>query len=422
MTEQWTNWAGRVACQPTRILRPRNAEELAADVARTTEQLRPVGSGHSFAPICHTDATMVDIGHLSGVLRVEGNHVTVGAGTPLRQLTTALAARGLALHNQGDIDHQTIAGAVSTSTHGTGRELGAVATAVRAITLCTPSGDLVRYAKGEHPEFDAACVSLGMLGIATEYTVECVPAYALRETTRIAPTDAALAGFEAGARAHRHFELFIFPQADRAIEKALDVTNEVGGITSHNNGLLDDLMLWGACALGRRMPLAAANVQRALLATVNGATRHGSAHLIYPSERRVKFDELEYAVPYDQGVACAREIVACLQTRFPNVAFPLELRTVAADDAWLSPFYDGPRMTISVHDRLDGQIDDLFAAVEPIFHAHGGRPHWGKRHGLTHQELRALYPRFDDFTALRRTLDPRGRMLSPYLAQLVGAP
>ena len=420
MANSWKNWSGGVASAPKHIALPRSASELQTLMRTTTGNLRPVGAGHSFSPLCHTDDTLVDLRHLAGVISHESGLVTLHAGTPLRVATHALAALGLALPNQGDIDHQTVAGVTATGSHGTGLALGSVATSVRAVTICTPSGEFVTWRHGVDKEFAAAAVSLGLLGIASEITLACEPAYHLQASTALATTSAALANFMAQAEANRHFELFVFPQADRAIEKTVNRTDKPGGLTKHDNGLLDDVMLWAVCALGHLWPGASARLQRLLLRTVDGDTRHGAAHLIFPSERRLRFEETEFAVPLARGLECTEEILHCLRTQFPEIAFPIEVRTVAADDLWLSPFYGEPRITISIHERPHGRVAELFAAVAAIFDKYDGRPHLGKQHALTAPQLRARLPRFDDFARLRRDVDPQGRMLSPRLTSWFG--
>lgn len=387
----WTNWSGAIACRPAAVLHPRDDAEIAAVLARAAaagQCVRPVGSGHSSSALCATDGVLLALDHCTGIERFDpsSGRVTVRGGTVLHDLGHALRRHGLALANLGDIDRQTVAGAIATGTHGTGRALGNLSSQVVALRLVSADGAM-RDVGADAPELLAAArVSLGALGIVSAVTLQALPAYRLHERTeRISLTDV-VARFASEAAAHRHFECFYFPRHGFAEAKALDPTT----------------------------------AEPASVAGVEGE-RIGWSHEILPSVREQKFHEMEYAVPEDAGVACFEALAARLRARHPAVAWPLEIRTVAADDAWLSPAYGRATCAISVHQDGRKPHEDLFADLEPIFWEHGGRPHWGKWHRCDAKRLAGRHPRLADFAALRERLDPDGRLLNAHLrALLVG--
>ena len=402
-TVAWSNWSGSVRCEPRRLARPEDEAAIVALVAglagdRSTP-LRPAGTGHSFVPLCATDGVLLSLDRLQGIIDVDParQEATVWAGTELHGLGAPLLAAGLALENMGDIDRQSLAGAVGTGTHGTGRTLGSIATQVVGLRLVLASGETLDCSAEQEPEiFAAARLSLGALGVITRVTLRLLPAYRLHERTWAASFDECLEGLAALIEGNRHFEFFWSPREDACAMKALNPTT--------------------ASALD---PPAAPPAAPGRLARYLGPERIDWSHRIFPSERTLRFNELEFAVPAANGPDCLRELRSLMQSRHPEVAWPIEYRTQRADDIPFSPAYGRETVTISLHQAHDRPHEAFFADAEAIFRNHRGRPHWGKMHRYDARDLRAAYPHWDQFGAARRRVDPDGRWLNPYLRRLM---
>lgn len=429
MTYAWRNWSGLQRANPALRFTPVEESGIIAGVREAGQRglpLRVVGSGHSFTPLCVTGGAQMHLGGHSGLIGVEGRRATVKAGTTIRALGPLLRGQGLNLANQGDIDAQAIAGAVGTGTHGTGVARGCLSSQVAALRLVTATGEVIDCSPDREADvFQAARVALGSLGILSTLTLDCLPAYVLRETRRIADLDEVMAGFNTEAAGRTHAEFFWFPLADRAVIKLLDSSPEppTGGRRFREikemaleNGAL---FLFGQAS--RYLPALAAPLARLSTAAGGGGGYADFADHVFPSPRLVRFNEMEYAVPAEQGPDCIAEIRAWFRQTGTKVYFPIEYRLVAADDIWLSPFHGRDSATIAVH-RLAGEdFKPYFAAMEAIFANHRGRPHWGKLHGLKAGQLAALYPAWDRFHDLRRRLDPKGLFLNDYLRDLFDA-
>ena len=388
----WRNWAGNVSCEPSvRVDAASEADVVAAlrDAERSGLGVRVAGSGHSFSPLVATDGLLLALDGLAGIARhePEQRRVWVRAGTKLSALGKALHALGLAQENLGDVDVQALGGALATGTHGTGRTLQNLSARVSGVRLLLADGSLrVLRAEDEPERLAAARVSLGALGVVTAARLDCVPAHRLHERTVRMPIDACLEGMAARSAESRHHEFFWYPSRDLAETKTIEPTD-----------------LAPEAVAGRRYE------------------RIGWSHEILPSVRELRFVEMEYALPAESGPACFRAVRERIRQRHPSVAWPVEYRWVRADDAWLSPAHGRETVTLSVHQGAELPWQDFFADLEPLLRAHGGRPHWGKRHRLAAAELAPLYPRFDDFQRLRAELDPKGRFLNEHLRAVLGA-
>lgn len=408
----WFNWSGTVRATPREKRIPGSEEELAR-IVRDARGVRVVGAGHSFSPVVHTDETLISLDELRGLVRVDGDLATIRAGSRLRPLGDLLHARELGLLNQGDIDHQSLAGAVSTGTHGTGVALPCVSGLVTRMKLVLADGETLAISETENSELlEGARVSLGLLGVLSEITMRCGPAYRLAEHVRVEHLDDILPSMRALREQHRHAELFVFPFGRTAIVKTLDPTEAPADTFGVASGWSDDILLFAASQISRGLPSLNVRIQKALKTFVTEERRVGRSSHIFPNERRVRFAEMEYQVPLEVAEDTLLEVVDAMVRADIACAFPLEFRYVAGDDGWLSPFHGGPRASISVHQfhRVDPR--PLFAVVEPILQRRGGRPHWGKMHTMKARELAPLYPAWDEFHALRRRLDPGGKFLS----------
>jgi len=387
--ERWNNWSGRVECRPQAILRPASDDELAAIVRRASsagQTVRVAGSGHSFTPLVATDGVLLSLDALAGIESSEpaALRATIRAGTKVHALGAPLQALGMALANQGDVDVQALGGAIGTGTHGTGRTLGSLSTQVVGLRVVTAAGELDEWSAERDPELmSAARVSLGMLGVVTAVRLQLVPAYRLHERVWRTSVEECMADLEQLVAVHRHFEFFWYPHRDLAEMKSLTPTEQV-----------------------------------ALAAGTTRGERIGWSWEIFPSVRDLRFNEMEYAVPAAAGPACFREVRARMQRHHPDVLWPIEYRTLAADDIWLSPAHARDTVTVSVHQAAELPCDDFFADIETVLRAHGGRPHWGKLHSCTAEDLAGLYPEWESFCRTRERLDPEGRFLNDYLAQL----
>lgn len=420
----WRNWSGNQTLSPRRWVRPDSLAALQALVREAGPGCRVVGSGHSFTPVAATEATLIDLSAFSGVRGSDPRtgRARLAAGTRLRELSPALQRDGLAFRNLGDIDVQTLAGAVSTATHGTGKHLPCLSAEIRAATLVTADGSLLRVDGETDPDLLAAVqVSLGLLGVLVEVEMAVVPAYRLHRRTWTLSLADFLSGAEDLWSRHRNFEAFYIPFSGRCLCIAHDLTEApatrraptdddagVLGLKSIRDGLKDD-------PAKRRETLA-----RAFDALPEEDVVDQGWQLL-SSDRNVPFNEMEYHLPTETALEVLAELIETVERHCPDVFFPIEVRQTAGDTAWLSPFQHGPRTSLAVHAHAEDAYQWMMTRVEPLFQSAGGRPHWGKLHTQTARNLVGLYPDFERFQALRRDLDPVGTFLTPYLADLIGA-
>ena len=426
---EWANWAGNQR-DGAAELRPASVEEVAEAVKQARADgrtVKPVGAGHSFTAAAVTDGTRLRLDRLSGVRSVdlERKLVTVGAGTDLAVLNRLLAGYGLALPNLGDIDVQTIAGATATGTHGTGGRLGCLSTFIAGLTLVDGTGTIVHCGPGDDV-FDAARVGLGALGVVTEVTLRCVDAFVLRAEERPARIADVLPGLDERIAANDHFEMYWFPYTDRLQTKTNNVVPVSDRPLSRLRGWLDDEFLSNtvfgvACRLGRRVPATVKTIARIEAVALSPRVYTAPSYEVFCTPRRVRFTELEYALPraaLPEAFAQLRRIVDRLP--FP-VIFPVELRVSAGDDIWLSHGYGRDSAYIAIHQYVGMPYEPYFRAFEKVARDLDGRPHWGKLHWRTAEDLRPAYPRFDDFLAVRERLDPDRVFANAYTAQVLGS-
>lgn len=428
----WRNWSGRVEARLTRVESPGSTEEVAAAVRRAAGDgltVKAVGSGHSFSEIAVTDGVQLRLDRLDRVLALDAatGLVTVQGGIALHQLNPLLAAAGLAMTNLGDIDAQTITGAVSTGTHGTGVRFGGIATQIRALRLVLADGSDVRCSADERPElFAAARVGLGALGIVTEVTLQTEPLFVLHVRERPAPLEDTLDGLTELVDAHDHFEFFWFPHTTTALTKTgtrLPGDAErrpIGRVAAIADEVLSNKVFGALLRAGSVAPRAIPAITRAATAGYGSSEVADHSHRVFPSNRAVKFNESEFAVPRPVVADVLREMKRWIDTSGEKVAFPFEVRFAAPDDIWLSTAHERESAYIAFHQYHRMPYQRFFAGMEAIVREAGGRPHWGKMHTLTATELRPRYPRFDDFVALRDSMDPAGVFTNPYLDRVLG--
>ena len=418
----WMNWSGSQRATPVAIDFPDSEANLADLVAGTPHRIRPVGSGHSFSALVPSAGRIVDVSALSGLYGYDPatGEARFGAGTRLFEVARSLNELGRALPNLPDIDVQTLAGSFATGTHGTGNRLSALHDYVTAFRMVTARGEILDINAEQAPDlFQAGKVSLGALGLMTEFTLKTVPAFRLRRQMTIEPVGPFLERIEALGEAHRNFEFFYSPGTGLVAWLVHDIAE--GPVTDRDEsededflaGLKDLRDTFGWFPWLRR--------QIAGMAFPRGTVEDvvDDSFALLSTTRPTRFNEMEYHLPRAEGVATLRRVIAMLDRR-QDAFFPLEYRHVAADSAWLSPFQGGPRASIAIHAAVDEHFDYFFDAFEPVYRAVGGRPHWGKLNRLDQAGAASLYPDFNRFRALRRDLDPDGKFLNPYLASLFG--
>ncbi|HEX5331992.1 MAG TPA: D-arabinono-1,4-lactone oxidase [Cellulomonas sp.] len=435
-SDVWHNWARTEAATPTRVARPRDLDELVAAVRGADGlHVRAVGAGHSFTGAAVTDGVQVRLDALSGIERVttqpDGTaHVTVGAGTHLSDLNVALAERGLAMRNLGDIDRQTIAGAISTGTHGTGARLGGLASQVVGVRVVTAQGDVVEASPAERPDlFEVARLGLGSVGLLAAVTLDVVPAFRLRAVEEPWALDAVLerlTGTDGLVEANDHFEFYWFPHTRRALTKRNNrVPDDDLEPLSPVRAWVDDELLSNTlfaatnhltAAVPRLTPRVNAFAARALSAR----TYTAPSYEVFASPRRVRFRELEYAIPRDAVRPALAEIERWLASTGEHIPFPVEVRFAAPDDVWLSTAYQRESAYVAVHQYIGLPYVRYLRAVERIMAGFDGRPHWGKLHWLDADRLAQLYPRFTDAQRVRATADPDGVFTNDYLNRVLG--
>ncbi len=414
---QWLNWSGSVAATPSSIEQPRTLGELRRLVAEARE-VRVVGAGHSFMPLCETEGLLLNLERMEGDLEISPDRASVWtpAGWPIYKLTRELWKHGLSLSNQGDIDKQAIAGAIATGTHGTGHALGSISSFTLGFRLVAADGAVVECDVTREPElFQAARVGLGMLGVMERVKLAVVPAFHLRETLRRAPLAEILEQWHELAANHRHVEFFVFPYADHALLKILDVVDAGEDPTPLDPSRV---VFQAACDLATVAPSWAPTLQRLLTRGMGPSTRSAPAWSIFPSERDIRFEETEGEIPAVAGPDALREAIAEVRRRRLPIMFPFEFRSVAGDDIWLSPMNGGACVSISFHQYAKMPWTEAFEVVEAVFRSHGSRPHWAKRHTLTSADVLRLFPMAERWGAARRRADPAGKFMNRHLRDL----
>jgi len=426
----WKNWSGMVECPRTPVLAPDSGAQLAqllADAARDGKPVRVAGAGHSFSPLVASEGVIVSLDKLQGIVEVDtaAGVARVRAGTRLHALGAALAQRGLAMENLGDINVQSIAGATSTGTHGTGLGFGNLATQIAALKFVAADGRELTASPGENPElFAGGRIALGALGVISEISLRLVPAFRLRlERGKMALEDC-LAQADALVAANRSFEFYWLPHTESVLTKTWNVTDapvdEMGIGRWVSDVLLENWAFGALCSLGKALPSTCPSLSRFCAGMLSHSEQVDASWSMLSTVRQVRFNEMEWSLPAARGADALREIKALIARREFPLMFPLEYRWVKGDDIWLSPNHGRDSVHISVHQYVGMPFERYFDAVQAICLNHGGRPHWGKVHSLAAPQLARLYPRWDDFLALREKMDPRGRFLTPYLRGLFG--
>ncbi|BAU74692.1 D-arabinono-1,4-lactone oxidase [Metapseudomonas furukawaii] len=402
----WRNWVGNQSCVRAARAAPTSEDELCTlirDATRKGLNVRVAGSGHSFTPVALTSGLHLTLANMTGVRHIdhEKRRVTAAAGTTINQLVGVLKAEGLSMINQGDIDSQALAGALTTGTHGTGITLGNMASSIVGMKLVQPDGEIIVVDESTPDLLLASRVSLGVLGAISEITLQVTDSFNLHERIWREDFESVMEKHDELARKHRHFSFFWCPYEQSRHCYCLPDT-----AATSTTGRTTDVCEVKVMDITDRPPFESAFEKVAYSSDV------------YPIEYVPNFHELEYAVPLIHSKDALRAVRKLMLEDFPEAIYPIEYRFTAGDGAWMSPFYEQDSVTISVSGEPGTDYWDYLRAVDAILRAYGGRPHWGKMHFLTGEDVAALYPRAGDFRALRRQLDPQGFYLNDHLSLL----
>lgn len=424
------NWSGAVRFAPSNVASPDSTEEilrLVTEAHRSGQVVRPRGALHSFTPLSETSDTLLSMSNFAGIDSVDTGSKTawIKAGTNLFDLNPALHERGLALPNLGDIDSQTIAGAFSTGTHGTGIGLGALASFATAIEFVSGAGELVTLSlKDDGDTFRAAVVNLGALGVVTRYQVSLRDSFKLHAHKAPMRFGEVLERFREFNASNRHFEFYWFPHTDRTQIKLQNETSDPptkkGLWKFVDNVVVENGLLGALLELGRAVPSSTPRIAKLIAAAVATSDEVDWSYKVFCTARYIKFQEMEYGVPLENAEAALRALEAYVRRESPNVCFPVEVRFVKADNLSLAPSFGRDTCFIAAHQARGADYTDYFRAVEKIMRDHGGRPHWGKMHTLSASELQPLYPEWDLFQATRDKYDPNRVMSSSYMKRVLG--
>jgi len=427
----WRNWSGTVRTMPRHVAYPTGVDEIAALVqscAKEGKGIRVIGAGHSFTPLVETGDVLLSLDHLAGVEPVDEStrSVWIWAGTRLKDISEALHKQGWAQENLGDIDVQSIGGAIGTGTHGTGIRFGSLSTQLLEAQVVTASGELLTCSEEQNRElFKALQVSLGMLGIVVKVRIRVVPRTVLHYRSMRLSMDECFDRLAELRDHHDHFEFFWFPHTDTVQVKLLDETDEKPSenrFWQQVNQLVMENAFFGMMSEGCRiLPGLCKPVSRLSARFVPTGENVAYSHELFATQRLVRFNEMECSVPAERMEEVVREIRAKVAAEKHAVHFPVECRYVKGDDIWLSPAYGRDSAYIAVHMYKGMAHETYFRDVEDIFRKHGGRPHWGKMHTRTAEELAGLYPMWDAFRKVRQQVDPAGLFLNDYLRRLFAA-
>lgn len=431
---RWQNWGRVESAEPTYVARPTSVDEVVAVVKRARElglPVKAVGAGHSFTGVAAAPGILLDLGGLDGLLDVDAKlrGVTLGAGTNLYQVPALLEPHGLAMENLGDIDRQTIAGATSTGTHGTGGAFRGLAAQLVSLTMVTADGSILRVSEAENAELlPAVRLGLGALGIVVDVTVQCVPAFVLHAVERPELLDDVLENYQERVETQDHFEFYWFPHTESVLTKTntrlpADALRAPLGKTRRwfDDQLMANGLFTLTCSTGRLMPAAIPGINRLATNLTGNREFTDTSTSVFTTQRSVRFREMEYAIPREAIPRAVRDIRQLIVDRGWRISFPIEVRAAAADGLWMSTASGRETGYIAVHRYWREDHHEYFRAVEDVMRGYGGRPHWGKVHYQDAESLAALYPKFADFVGVRDRLDPDRVFANPYLERVLGA-
>lgn len=424
------NWAGNVKWTPREVLLPKTEDEIAAIIKKATssgKSIRTVGSHHSFTPLLATDSVSLSLDDMQGLISKEPNKRAIAwAGTKLKRLSELLAENGLAQENMGDINVQSLAGAISTGTHGTGMTLGSVGTQVEEITFVNGLGELITLnEENNYHEFKCAQLSLGSLGVITRMKVRCKELYNLELDIRKEKLSDVLANLDAIVNENRHFEFYSIPNSQWSQTKRSNIVSQEAGTTSKFSAFINDIVLenWALqllCSINKTIPSSSKTISNLIGSFISNEKKIQQSHKVFSTVRNVKFTEMEYNIPYESYQDVVKELLKLIDKNNYRISFPQEHRFVQADDIYLSPAHNRKSAYIASHVYKGMDNKRYFKDLEDLFIDFGGRPHWGKMHTRDAAFFRKAYPKFDDFLQVRAKHDPNGVFLNDHLKMVFG--
>lgn len=422
----WSNWSGNQVSYPAERARPRNIDALTKLLKESDGKIRAVGAGHSFSGLVPTNETLLSMARFRGIsnINTETKEVTAGAGTRLAALGDELWENNLGMINMPDINTQALAGAIATSTHGTGQKFGSLSSYVTGLTLVTASGEVLKCSATENKDvFDAARCNIGSLGIITDITMQMRDSYYLKERSEMLPIEDAFEKMEKLRLEKRHFEAYGLPHANHMLLIEFEEVSKEESDAKQGEAVSGDAYetFRTLADVIDMMPFLRGAVMSIAPRTVGVEERYGQWNHIFGNVRDMRFNEMEYTVPAEDGLACFREVLNTIKEKDIDIIFPIEYRYVGEDDVWLSQFYQRAGASISVHNFHDKPYMPYFAEMEAIFDRYQGRPHWGKVHTKTEQEFAALYPQWEAFKEVRERLDPNRRFINEHLETIFSA-
>ena len=425
------NWAGNITWNPSEVAYPTTEEEIQQIVLRaanSNKNIRVIGTGHSFTALCQTDNILMSLDKYQGLISIDKEQLqaTVKGGTKLNLLGDLLFDEGLAMENLGDIDVQSIAGTISTGTHGTGTAFGTISTQITALRFVNGKGEIINCSETENRElFKAAQVSIGALGIITEVTIQCVPIYKLAVKTTAGLMSEVIENLQGHLDNNRNFEFFWLPYTDKLAMKSSNIVknlpcDEINFLNYWTEYVLENHALKLLCDFAKRFPSKTQAVSKFTAKLISDVTKVNYSHKIYATQRLVKFREMEYNIPAEAYHDVWKEVVKIANSGKYNVHFPIENRWVKQDDILMSPAYGRDSAYIACHVYSNKDCVPYFKALEEVFRAHEGRPHWGKMHTLKQDDIAESYPMFSTFLKHRAEQDPNNVFVTPYVQSLLG--
>ena len=431
MKKKWKNWTGNQTAKTEGIFVPKSEDEITSLIGKGVAnrwKIRPVGSSHSFNSICVTDGLLISLDHFSKVVDVNSDRlqVTAGGGITLSALNIELDKHGLALPNLGDIDSQTLAGAISTGTHGTGKNFSSISAAVVGIRIATGDGAIIEVSKSHNPEIlDSARVSLGALGIIISVTLQCIESFNLESLELTDSLSSVLERFEHEDNQSDFVEFFWYPHTEIA---ELKINNRTTDLPTRNGNIqrfLNDEILRNASfgflnKYWRYFPSHVPGILNKALKVGDSRIQIDRSYRVFCSKRRVKFLEMEYAIPRECLLEVFKKVQKIIENLSTPITFPIEVRSLGPDDIPLSPAFGRNTGYIAVHVYKGADHSLFFSQIENLMRDYEGRPHWGKLHTLSSRELMTLYPEWEKFALIRKRLDPDSHFSNDYLERVLG--
>lgn len=422
------NWARTVEFEPERFSRPDSIEKISDLVKHAkleNKNIRMIGSGHSWTKLIETSDILISLDEYQGITSVNSEEKTVEAkgGTKLGKFNSAAFDHGFHMENMGDVDKQSLAGAASTGTHGTGVDLQSISNQISALTIVDGHGAVKRFDKNKNAaELSALGVSLGSLGVITDIKLQMEDKYKLNVKTAFYEIDDLLSDIDQIKSQNRHTEFFFFPVSEWATIKTMNKSSETAqtkGTFEYIKGSLIDNWLYEKVNRWASSSKKYEFYDRIMRKFESGRSSNTYwAHEAYPADRSVRFMEMEYGIPVKFFHQAFNEIREKIKELKIQTLFPIEVRFTKADNLWLSPCYERDTVYFAFHSYIEDEYMKYFTEMEQLLAKYEGRPHWGKWHSLVQAQLSQLYPKWDEFRRIRTEFDPEDIFINDCLKKL----